>query len=191
MQYKLANGTTSGVLSMTWDTVQSLWTYTMPVGTGPLVPGNVTFTLTGTPAAGGVASSITAIAALQAPFVGAPAIVNISASPAVCVASNASAAPAGDLLQAATLTAEVKNVARTDVVTITLGTAGTLSATSPTGTLGPNGGYLFTASWPSGNVGGTNKVTVSAAATRSADGQKTSAFSQQLTVNAVKTAASC
>jgi len=109
----------------------------------------------------------------------------------MCVASNASSTAAGTLFQAAKLVAEVKNVASTDAVTITLGPLGTLAATS-TGTLGPNGGYLFTATWAAGqNIGTTSKVSVSASATRSADGQTTAAFSQLLSVTAVKLATSC
>jgi prepilin-type N-terminal cleavage/methylation domain-containing protein len=192
VSYKLADGTTSGALAMTYDAANLDWTYTIPSGTGPLVPGNVIFTLTGTPAAGGVGASTTTTTTLQAPVLAAPAVVNATSSPALCTASNASASPIGTMLLASTITVEVKNISTTDAVTITLGSLGTKTATLVSASVGPNGGYLFSASWPVGSSLGTaNKVTVSASATRSVDGAVTSAFTQQLTNKSAKQASSC
>jgi hypothetical protein len=194
LQYALADGTTSGVLTMTWDSANSDWTYTLPTGTGPLVPGNVTFTLTGTPSAGGVASSITSSASLVAPFVGAPAVVNssvaASAGGSLCIGSSTSTQP-GSLWFTNYVTVEVKNVSSTDVVTVNLGSYGPVTATS-LGAFGPNGGYLFKAAFPGAAlVGSASKVNVTASATRSYDGQTTAAYSKSFNTSQKKQASQC
>ena len=195
LQYKLADGTTSGVLTMAWDPVNSVWTYTLPIGTGPLVPGNVTFTLTGTPASGGLSSTITTSTTLQAAFVGAPAVVNstvaAAAGTSLCIGSSSSTQP-GALWYANTVTVEVKNIATTDAVKISLGSYGPLVATSLGSTVGPNGGYLFKAVFPAAaTVGSASKVNVTASAARSADGQTTAAYSKAFNTAQKKQASQC
>jgi len=193
--YKLADGTTSGALPMTWDGTNSVWTYTLPIGTGPLVPGNVIFTLTGTPAAGGTSVSVTTTTTLIAAALAAPAVVNSSVAAAtgttLCVGNNGSTQP-GALWYANTVTVEVKNVATTDVVNVTLGSYGPVTATSAGSTVGPNGGYLFKAVFPAAATVGTGStVAVTASATRAADGQTTAAYTKSFSTSAKNKANQC
>jgi hypothetical protein len=145
LQWKLSDGTLSGNLAMTPS--GSNWTYTIPAGTGPFVPGAVLFTMTGTPSAGGATASTTSSVTLAATTLGAIGIAAVTWTPGVCV-DNSKINP--DMFRATTFTIEVKNVAASDTVNVSFQSLGYFPTASSNGTKGPNGGYLFTVSLASG-----------------------------------------
>jgi hypothetical protein len=146
LQWKLADGTLSG--SKVMAASGGNWTYTIPAGTGPFVPGNVLFTMTGTPAAGGPTASTTSTVTLAATSLGAISIANVSWAPSVCVAT-----ADNTMFRATDFAVEVKNVASNDQVTVSFQSLGFFPTTSTSDKkLGPNGGLVFSVSLASGTV---------------------------------------
>lgn len=163
IQYRLADGSQSGVLSMFYDVVTSSWEYILPAGSGPFPTGNVSFTMSAT--VNGQSSTASAAVTLAAPVLSAPTITNISASPSkVCVESSKL-----NTYGPVTFTVEVKNVAQNDTVTVYFDQLGVYLTTS-TGRNGTNGGVLFDVSLPAGTNVPTTSLDVRSHAVRALDG---------------------
>jgi hypothetical protein len=184
MQWKLSDGTLSGNKTMTSS--GSTWTYTIPAGTGPFVPGAVLFTMTGTPSAGGATASTTSSVTLAATTLGAIGIAAVTWTPSVCV--DQSPYP---MHRATTFTIEVKNVAATDTVSASFASLGFFPTVSSNGTKGPNGGYLFNVTLASGTKVPPPSFQFYVTVTRVADGSTSSPFYTTVPVTSKNSAAAC
>jgi hypothetical protein len=132
--YPLQGGGTSAPVNLTYN--GTAWVGSIPSGTGPITPGNVTFTFSGTSTSGASATT-TASLTLAQPTLGAISILTPTVSPAF------SHNGAGKLNNATTVTVEVLNVDATgNSVTIKVGSLAVQNATA-LGATGPSGGQLF------------------------------------------------
>ena len=184
LQWKLSDNTVSGTKVMTLS--GSTWSYTIPAGTGPFVPGNVVFTMTGTPAAGGAASSTTSTVTLAATTLGAIGIASVTTSPSVCVDN----APY-PMHRATTFAVEVKNVAATDSVKVSFQSLGYFPTVSSNGTKGPNGGYLFNVTLASGTLVPPPSFDFFVTAHRAADNSDSTPFYKTVPVTKKNSASAC
>lgn len=160
--YPLQGGTTSSPIALTYS--GGAWVGSVPVGTGPLTPGSLTLTFSGTSATGATATT-TAVVTLTEPTLGAISIMTPTVSPSFKVSGT------GKLTSATTVTVEVLNVdALTGAVTIKVGSLSTQTATA-LGTTGTSGGQLFKITLAKNTVIGTaTPIAVVVNVTRSADG---------------------
>jgi prepilin-type N-terminal cleavage/methylation domain-containing protein len=184
LQWKLSDGTLSGNLVMTPS--GSSWTYTIPAGTGPFVPGAVLFTMTGTPSAGGATASTTSSVTLAATTLGAIAIADVTWTPKVCVKTSTNA-----MHRATTFTVEVKNVAATDTVSASFASLGFFPTVSSNGVKGANGGYLFAVTLASGTVVPPPSFDFFVTAHRAVDNSTSTPFYKTVTVTNQSSAAQC
>ena len=198
VQWKLPNGTTSGTFTLAYDSASSTWKYTIPVNTGPFVPGNIVFTLSGTPAAGGTPATASTSVSLAAPTLGDPLIANVTVSPlytpkdtnglntTMCVDGNGGK----KLFVSTKFAVEVKNVAANDVVQVAFGSLGTFTAT-PKGTTGTNGGYMFETTLAANTVISSSSLTYFATATRAVDGLSSAPYSKPIPVKSANNVGQC
>jgi prepilin-type N-terminal cleavage/methylation domain-containing protein len=186
LQWKLSDGTLSGNQAMTAS--GSSWTYTIPAGTGPFVPGAVLFTMTGTPTAGGATASTTSSVTLAATTLGAIGIAAVTWTPGVCV-DNSKVQP--DMWRASTFTVEVKNVAATDTVSVSFQSLGYFPTASSNGTKGPNGGYLFSVSLASGTKVPPPSFDFYVTAHRAADNSTSTPYYKTVTVDSANKVTLC
>jgi type II secretory pathway pseudopilin PulG len=184
LQWKLADGTVSGSKVMTAS--GSSWTYTIPAGTGPFVPGNVLFTMTGTPSSGGATASTTSTVTLAATSLGSIAIADVSWTPSVCV--DQSPYP---MHRATTFTIEVKNVAATDTVKASFQSLGYFPTVVSNGVKGPNGGYLFKVTLASGTRVPPPSFDFFVTAHRAADNTDSAPFYKNVPVTSKNSASAC
>jgi prepilin-type N-terminal cleavage/methylation domain-containing protein len=169
LQWKLSDGTVSGLKAMTAS--GSSWTYTIPAGTGPFVPGAVLFTMTGTSTNGTTTASTTSTATLAATALGQIGIGAVTWTPKVCVKTSTNA-----MFTASTFTIEVKNIAATDAVNVSFQSLGFFPTASTNGTKGPNGGYLYTVTLASGTTITSSTFQFFVTAHRAADNTTSSPF---------------
>lgn len=160
--YPLQGGGTSAPINLTFNGTN--WVGVLPSGTGPMTPGNVTFTFSGT-STGGASTTTTGSLTLAEPTLGAISILTPTVSPAFSVSG------AGKLNNATTVTVEVLNVDATgNSVTITVGPLAAVSATA-LATTGPSGGQLFKITVAKNTtIGKVTSTAVVVSVTRAADG---------------------
>ncbi len=139
------------------------WTGTVPVGTGPFLPGNVSVVFTAR--AGSQVSTAPGTVVLSAPVVGAPAFSLYSVTPRLCAGNKGQS-----LSRPSTITVFVKNVAASDPATMKVsGLTKVSSAGTPV-----TGGFTHSITVPSGtNMAGAASVGLTATVTRAADGVST------------------
>jgi hypothetical protein len=166
----------------------SSWTYTIPAGTGPFVPGAVLFTMTGTASNGTTTASTTSTVTLAATALGQIGIAAVTWTPGVCV-DNSKVQP--DMWRATTFTIEVKNVSASDTVQASFATLGYFPTVSSNGTLGPNGGYLFTVILASGTKVPPPSFDFFVTAHRAADNSTSSPYFKTVTVDPSNKESSC
>ena len=162
--YPLASGATSLPIAFTFSAGSNTWNGSVPLGAGPVTPGNLTFTFAGSSSAGATAVT-TASVTLQAPTLGAIAINKPTVVPTFCSAKKAPY----QLKRNSVVTVEVMNVDATGTaVTLTLAGQGATSATA-LGTTGPSGGQLFSVTYTTATVINATSVDVTVNVTRQAD----------------------
>jgi prepilin-type N-terminal cleavage/methylation domain-containing protein len=161
--YPLQDGTTSAPIALSYNSVTAAWTGEIPANAGPVTPGNLTVTFSGT-SLGGVSAQTTASVTLQAPTLGAIAINKPTIVPAFCTPK----ASPFNLKRNSVATVEVMNVDATGTaVTMQLAGQAVRSATA-LGTTGPSGGQLFRVTYttttqiPTATIGLTVNVVRSA-----------------------------
>jgi prepilin-type N-terminal cleavage/methylation domain-containing protein len=184
LQWKLSDGTVSGLQAMTAS--GSSWTYTIPAGTGPFVPGAVLFTMTGTSTNGTTTASTTSTATLAATALGQIGIGAVTWTPKVCTKTTDNT-----MWRPSAFTIEVKNIAVTDTVNVSFQSLGFFPTASTNGTKGPNGGYLYKVTLASGTSITTSTFQFFVTAHRAADNTTSSPFYTTVSVFKKNTVNAC
>jgi prepilin-type N-terminal cleavage/methylation domain-containing protein len=163
--YPLSDGSTGGPIALTYDGVTSSWVGEIPLGAGPVTPGNLTVTYGGTATAGGTATTTSSVT-LQAPTLGAISILKPTVVPPFC----ADAKSPFKLHRTSVATVEILNVDATSTAVSMALNGGAAVAATALGTTGPSGGQLFKVSYTNALVLNTTSAPLVVSVSRSADG---------------------
>ena len=180
------NGNRGGVL--TGDAAQTAWTMTLPATSDRYASGNLTFAVTATTSTGAVVAGSASVA-LTAPA--AITLVTPAVAPTFCSSSTSPSQTWRD----STVQLEVLNVAATDLPTMTLSSTTVSGTMVYSGSVGSNGGPIFSYQVPAGTVvptgsGVTSTVNATFAVRRAGDGS-TGTASYPLTVTVAPNSGSC
>lgn len=162
--YPLSGGTTSAPIVFTYSAGTNSWNGEIPLGAGPVTPGNLTVTFSGTSSTGTNATT-TASVTLQAPTLGAIAINKPTVVPDFCSAKTSPFR----LKRNSVVTVEVMNVDATGTAVTTTLAGQTARSATALGTTGPSGGQLFRVTYTTTTAINATSINLTVNVTRQAD----------------------